>query len=68
MRNFLNIFKIIMSVLVMIAGILEWIEFESEVTSIEMHHGMTAMGIVIFIDGADKIFQSVEKLKVHIKK
>ena len=65
MGNFLNIFKILMSVLVIICGILEWIEFESEVSSIEIHHGITAIGVVMFLDGADKIFQSVKNNYHH---
>ena len=50
----LVILKILMSVLVIAAGILEWMEFDEETSSLEIHHGVTMMGIVMLIDGGRK--------------
>jgi hypothetical protein len=63
MRNFLILFKILMSVLIITAGALEWIEFESEVSSLEIHHGITAIGLVLLLDGIEKIFQLTKHAK-----
>ena len=63
MGYFLDFFKIFMSILVMNSGILEWIDFESEVSSVEIHHGITAIGFVMFMDAADKIYQSLKTIK-----
>ena len=55
----LVILKILMSVLVIAAGILEWMEFDEETSSLEIHHGVTIMGMVILIDGAEKLFNPI---------
>ena len=57
-----------MSLLVITAGILEWIEFKGELSSLEIHHGVTAIGIVLLVDGVEKLYHSVEILHGHYKK
>jgi len=49
------ILKILMSVLVIAAGIAEWVQFEEQLTSLKVHHGVIIAGLVNLIDGAEKI-------------
>ena len=60
------ILKILMSVLLVAAGILEWMMFEEANSSLEMHHGVTIMGIVLLIDGTEKLF-TLSEVKKTIK-
>ena len=68
MSNLLSTFKILMNLLAIISGICKWIEFGNQLSSLEIHHGVTAIGIVGLVDGVDKLYQSGEKLHGHYKK
>jgi hypothetical protein len=48
------ILKILMSVLVIAAGIAEWVQAEEQLSSLKVHHGVIIAGLVSLIDGAEK--------------
>lgn len=57
-----------MSLLVIVCGVLEWIDVGSEVSGIKIHHGVTGIGVTMFIDGADKIYSSYKTIKTQLRK